>query len=77
VYIEIQFQSASTDGLRKFIESVRCPIDEITPSLDSAYSVQEGHPILRYITCCKELNGLLKRKVSALHSGVAYQESTD
>ena len=77
MYIEIQFQSASTDGLRKFIESVQCPIDEVAPSLDSAHSPEGGAHVLRYVTCCKELNALLKRKVSALHAGVQYKESPE
>lgn len=77
VYIEIQFQSASADGLRKFIEAVECPIDEVMPSLDSAHSLDQGVHVLRYVTCCKEFNALLKRKISALHSGVKYRESEE
>lgn len=77
MYIEIQFQSASTDGLRKFIEAVECPIDEVTPSLDSAHSSDQNVHVLRYVTCCKEFNALLKRKVSALHSGVKYKEGEE
>ena len=74
MYLEIHFQSASADGLRKFVESVRCPVDEMTPSYDSFHSSGSASHVLRYITCCKELNGVLKRKVSALHSGVRYEE---
>lgn len=77
MYIEIYFQSASADGLRKFIESVQCPIDEVIPSLDSAHASGENTHVLRYVTCCKELNSLLKRRISALHAGVRYQESKD
>jgi hypothetical protein len=77
VYIEVHFQSASADGLRKFIESVQCPIDEVAPSLDSAHSPEGGTHVLRYVTCCRELNALLKRKISVLHSGVKYKESAE
>ncbi len=77
MFIEVHFQSASPDGLRKFIESVKCPIDDIHPSFDSFHSGQEGPHILRYITCCTDLNHLIKRKVSALHSDVKYNEGTD
>lgn len=77
MFIEIQFQSTSTDGLRKFIESVQCPIDEVAPSLDFAHSPEGGAHVLRYVTCCKELNTILKRKISALHAGVKYKESAE
>ena len=77
MYIEIHFQSASPDGLRKFIESVKCPIDEITPSFDSFHSTGDQTHVLRYITCCREMNILLKRKISALHAEVRYEEETD
>jgi len=77
VYIEIHFQSASPDGLRKFIESVACPIDGVSPSFDSFHSPGDQSHILRYITCCREMNGLLKRKISALHAEVRYEEEKD
>ena len=77
MYIEVHFQSASADGLRKFIESVKCPIDEVTPSFDSYHSTDNGPHVLRYITCCHDLNHLLKRKISALHTGVQYQEGSE
>lgn len=40
MYIEVLFRSASTDGLRKFIEAVQCPIDGVVPSFDSHHSVE-------------------------------------
>lgn len=77
MYIEIHFQSASADGLRKFIESVKCPIDDVTPSFDAYHSTGGETHVLRYVTCCKELNHHLKRKISALHSGVHYEEGEE
>lgn len=76
MYIEIRFRSASMDGLRKFVEAVQCPIDGMKPSFDSHHSSEGDSHLLRYITCCKELNSLLKRKISSLHAGVQYQEGT-
>lgn len=76
MYIEVRFRSASADGLRKFIEAVQCPIEGVAPSFDSHYSEEGDSHLLRYMTWCRELNGLLKQKISSLHAQVQYQEGT-
>lgn len=77
MYLEFHFHSESTDGLRKFVESVKCPVDDLHPTFDPHHSSSQGPHILRYITCCKELNAILKRKVSALHTGMKYVEGLE
>jgi hypothetical protein len=68
--IEIHFHTTSPDGLRKFVESLKCPIDQITPSFDDLRQLESGHYELRYATCCKELFNKVKKKVLSLHADV-------
>ena len=77
MFLEFHFHSESTDGLRKYVESVKCPVDELHPTFDPQHSSSQGVHVLRYITCCRELNGILKRKVSTLHTGMNYVEGLD
>jgi len=72
--IQIFFKTASADGLKKFIESAKCHIDDLSPSFDSFRHHDDGQYELRYVTCCKEFADNLRRKVTALHADVHTQE---
>jgi hypothetical protein len=73
--LEIHFHSASPDGLRKFIESSKCPIDEMNPSLDFIRQAEDGSHILRYVVCCKEFYDTLRRKILKLHADAKIEET--
>jgi hypothetical protein len=73
--LEVHYKSASPDGLRKFIESSKCPIDEINPSLDFIRQAEDGTHILRYVTCCMEFHDTLKRKILKLHADAKIEET--